>query len=166
MKAPYRVVSGRAFGKALVATRPIARGETIASWADARLRRRATWQSVQVSERRHAEDPRSLNLLNHACEPNVFVNIPRQSVVALRRIARGEVLAFFYPSTEWSMARPFPCRCGSKRCLREVRGARDLTAAELRRAPQSAHIRKMKRAQAMRARKVTAPKHLALRRSA
>jgi SET domain len=147
---PYRVVSGRPFGKALVTTRPIARGEAVASWAGARRLRRPTWQSVQISERRHAEDPRSLNLLNHACEPNVFIDIPRRRVVALRRIRPGELLAFFYPSTEWSMARRFPCRCGSKRCLLEVRGARDLPLRMLRRAPVSAHILRLKRAQVRR----------------
>jgi hypothetical protein len=145
---PYRIVAARSFGKALVAARTIVRGETVASWAGARMRRRPTWQSVQVSERRHAEDPRSLNLLNHACEPNVRIDIPRRRVVALRRIRPGEVLAFFYPSTEWTMARPFPCRCGSKRCLLEVRGARDLPLKILWRAPLTAHIKRMKRAQA------------------
>jgi hypothetical protein len=134
-----------------VATRPIALGEAVASWAGARLLRRPTWQSVQVSERRHAEDPRSLNLLNHACAPNVSIDIPRRRVIALRRIRPGEVLAFFYPSTEWSMARPFPCHCGSKRCLHEVRGARDLPLATLRRAPLSAHVRRLKRSQVKRA---------------
>jgi hypothetical protein len=150
MTPPYRVVSGRNVGRALLASRTIARGETIASWAGARIRRRPTWQSVQISERRHADDPRSLNLLNHSCAPNVFIDIPHRRVAALRRIRAGEVLAFFYPSTEWAMARPFRCRCGARRGLAVVRGARDLPAAELRRAPVSAHIRRMKRAQAKR----------------
>ena len=149
---PYRVVSGGRVGKGLVAARPIARGETVASWAGARIRRRPTWQSVQISERRHADDPRSLNLLNHACDPNVFIDIPRRRVVALRRIRAGEVLAFFYPSTEWAMARPFRCRCGARHGLAVVQGARDLPPADLRRAPVSAHIRRLKRAQAKRRR--------------
>jgi hypothetical protein len=147
---PYRVVSRRKVGKALVATRPIARRETVARWDGARIQRRPTWQSVQISERRHADDPRSLNLLNHSCAPNVFLDIPRRRVAALRRIRAGEVLAFFYPSTEWAMARPFPCRCGARGGLAVVRGARDLPAAELGRAPVSAHIKRMKRAQAKR----------------
>jgi hypothetical protein len=147
---PYRVVSARATGKALVTTRPIARGEAIVSWEGARMLRRPTWQSVQISERRHAEDPRSLNLLNHACEPNVRIDIPRRRVTALRRIRPGEVLAFFYPSTEWTMARGFRCRCGSKRCLLEVRGARDLPLRVLRRVPVSAHILRLKRAHSRR----------------
>jgi hypothetical protein len=130
--------------------------------------RHPSWQSVQISERRHAEDPRSLNLLNHACEPNVRIDIPRRRVTTLRRILPGEVLAFFYPSTEWSMARPFPCRCGSKRCLLEVRGARDLPLATLRRAPLSPHVRRLKRSQARRAHSsnVTELPRLALRPTA
>lgn len=33
---------------------------------------------------------------------------------ALRDIKEGDVLEFFYPSTEWDMAQPFECSCGAK----------------------------------------------------
>jgi len=32
-------------------------------------------------------------------------------------------MTFFYPSTEWDMAQPFTCLCGSSKCLGEIKGA-------------------------------------------
>jgi SET domain-containing protein len=145
---PFRVVSGLGFGRGIVATRAIPPGAPIASWAGARIRRSPTYQSVQVGERRHADDPACLNLLNHSCAPNVRIHVGRRAVVALRRIAPGELLTFFYPSTEWRMARPFRCRCGAPGGLVFVSGARDVPMAVLRRFPASAHILRLKRAQA------------------
>ena len=37
----------------------------------------------------------------------------------------GDELSFFYPSTEWSMAQPFDCRCGEKECKGRISGAKD-----------------------------------------
>jgi len=147
MRPFFRVVSGLAFGRGIVATRVIPRGGVIASWAGARLRRSPTYQSVQIGERRHADDPGCLNLLNHSCAPNVRIHVGRRAVVALRRIEPGELLTFFYPSTEWKMARPFRCRCGAPGGLDFVRGARDVPLPVLRRFPTSAHILRLKRAQ-------------------
>jgi SET domain-containing protein len=133
-----------------VASRVIPRGAVIASWAGARLRRSPTYQSVQIGERAHADDPDCLNLLNHSCAPNVRIHVGRRAVVALRRIAPGELLTFFYPSTEWKMARPFRCHCGAPGGLEFVKGARDVSLQVLRCFPTSAHILRLKRAQSRR----------------
>jgi hypothetical protein len=82
----------------------------------------------------------------------VRIHLGRRTVEALRRIAPGELLAFFYPSTEWRMARPFRCRCGSPGGLERVAGAREVPMPVLRRYPTSAHILRLKRAQARRRR--------------
>lgn len=145
---PFRKVSGLAHGKGLVATRTIPRGAVVASFKGARTRTAPTYQSVQIGPRTHVDDPSCLNLLNHSCDPTVRIHVGRRAVIARRRIRKGEPLTFFYPSTEWRMARPFVCRCGAPGGLAEVRGARDLPLAVLRRFPLSAHIRRMKAAQA------------------
>ena len=38
---------------------------------------------------------------------------------------------FFYPSTEWDMAQPFDCLCGSETCRGRISGAGDMTAKQL-----------------------------------
>ena len=145
--AAFRHATGLPFGKGLVATRNIAKGEVIARFDAARTHRNPTWQSVQIGPNRHVDDPACMNLLNHSCAPTVRIHVGRRAVIAHRRIRKGEVLSFFYPSTEWRMARPFPCHCGAPGGLTEVRGARDLPLSVLRRFPLSAHIRRMKEQQ-------------------
>ena len=48
-------------------------------------------------------------------------------LVALKDIDTSEEFTFFYPSTEYDMAQPFICFCGSHGCLRNIRGARYLS---------------------------------------
>ena len=43
--------------------------------------------------------------------------------------ARATSSTFFYPSTEWAMASPFDCHCGSARCLGRIAGASQVPAA-------------------------------------
>jgi len=87
----------------------------------------ASRMTVQVAEDRHIElAPTYLELINHSCDPNVFFDAQRWQLVALRTIAPGDELCFFYPSTEWEMASPFECGCGSQRCLGRITGASKL----------------------------------------
>lgn len=66
--------------------------------------------------------------LNHACEPNTMLR--GRVLVARRPIEDGEELTFDYESTEWDMAAPFSCECGSARCRRQIRGYRHLGAEQ------------------------------------
>ena len=50
----------------------------------------------------------------------------------MRDIAEGEVVTFHYCTTEYDMASPFDCQCGSARCMGVIRGARHLTPAQRR----------------------------------
>lgn len=77
--------------------------------------------------------PRFLEYLNHSCSPNVFLDTTNMVVISIRKIAAGDELTFFYPSTEWEMARPFACYCASDDCLGVVKGAAELDERQLRR---------------------------------
>jgi hypothetical protein len=79
-------------------------------------------------------------MVNHSCAPNLWVDTERQAMLALRPIASGEMLTFFYPQTEWELARPFRCRCGALHCLGRIDGARSLPDAVLGRYRLSPHI--------------------------
>ena len=48
-----------------------------------------------------------------------------------RDLKVGDILTFFYPSTEWEMAQAFECTCGEQMCLRMVSGAKDMDSAVL-----------------------------------
>lgn len=77
-----------------------------------------------------------LRYVNHSCDPNTAFDLssPDQSewqIYALKRIAIGEPLTYFYPSTEWLMDQPFECTCGAPSCLRRIEGAATLPGEEL-----------------------------------
>ena len=50
-----------------------------------------------------------------------------------RDLKKGDMLSFFYPSTEWEMDRGFECLCEEEGCVSEVKGAKDMSKEELKR---------------------------------
>lgn len=54
---------------------------------------------------------------------------------------------FYYPSTEWELAQPFDCTCGTPSCQGRISGAGDMTASQLDGYWLSGHIRELKRDQ-------------------
>ncbi|HLM58771.1 MAG TPA: SET domain-containing protein-lysine N-methyltransferase [Pyrinomonadaceae bacterium] len=96
--------------------------------------------SLQLDKERHlilsdatdeADDPDSFwKYLNHSCRPNGHIDTRGPSFHALRRIARGEECTFNYLTTEYEMAEPFECRCGSVDCFGVIGGYARLGAEE------------------------------------
>lgn len=97
-----------------------------------------TRYSVQIGVGRHLDLPPGVSLLdeldrypwrflNHSCDPNAALR--GRHLFALRPIRAGEEVTFDYNTTEYEMAEPFECRCGSLRCLGEVRGYRYLPSS-------------------------------------
>ena len=62
-------------------------------------------------------------------------------VRATTLIHAGTPVTFFYPSTEWEMAQPFDCFCGSKECLGTISGAKDIPRQILRKYFLNQHIK-------------------------
>ena len=100
--------------------------------------------SVQVGDHLHlapgekpsAEEPLDRyfwRFMNHSCHPNTVIR--EREVFACRDIQPGDAVTFDYNTTEWEMAEPFRCRCGSASCLKEIRGFKHLTAAQRDRLP-------------------------------
>jgi len=99
---------------------------------------RAMYTSVQCGSASgdNIELKSDLVYVNHSCEPNVVLDLSSKDMSqwhmrALRQIRPGDPLTYFYPSTEWKMAQPFDCLCGSKNCLGRIEGALNLSATEL-----------------------------------
>lgn len=108
----------------LWSSRPFRAGEVITPFRPASLHSTPAVWTVQVGEDRHIELwPTHLRYCNHSCEPNCFFDVDDFEFVALRDIAEGEELTFFYPSTEWQMEQPFTCHCGTTNCLGSIAGA-------------------------------------------
>ena len=138
----YRLISDHHFAavwqnilndqKAFFAQRRYQPGEVLAPFSANETRREPSYLTVQVGDDQHIMlQPEHLQYINHSCDPNVFFDTSLLQIVALKVIEAGDEMTFFYPSTEWEMAQPFQCTCGTKACLGQVRGAAHLPPAVL-----------------------------------
>lgn len=129
--------------QALYSAAAFASGAVVAPFSACAVYREPSRFTLQRDAQEHMLiSPEPLRLVNHACDPNVFFDVDQGALVAIAAIAPGDELRYFYPSTEWCMAEPFPCRCGSPRCLGTIRGAADLPAAVLGRYRLSSFIQR------------------------
>lgn len=63
--------------------------------------------------------------MNHSCDPNSVIR--GREVFARTCIDAWNEVRFDYNTTEYDMAEPFDCRCGSPSCAGQVRGFKWLT---------------------------------------
>jgi len=138
----YRVIAQHGFAeiredeeslaKALFATCSFEPGDIICRFSGAAILNEPTYLTVQVGETEHIHlQPEFLQYINHSCNPNVIFNTTLYQLECLQPIKTGDELCFFYPATEWSMAQPFECLCGSKKCLKYIQGAAHLPIESL-----------------------------------
>jgi hypothetical protein len=107
-------------------------GETICAFSAGEVFPKPTWLTVQTGDDRHITLlPMRLQYINHSCDPNVFFDTTNMVLVVLKSMKDGEEMTFFYPSTEWEMAQPFTCHCGSEQCLGLINGASGMDPAVL-----------------------------------
>ena len=122
----------------LVCTEPVPADEYLFQ-LEGHITSRPSRYSVQVGLAAHVDLPvqhlheEALDLfywrfMNHSCEPNTMVCGRR--VLTLKPIARWEEITFHYNTTEYDMAEPFDCHCGSQRCEGRIEGFRYLAPRE------------------------------------
>ncbi|MBW0520710.1 hypothetical protein O181_060425 [Austropuccinia psidii MF-1] len=154
------------FASKLISLKEFSSGEVLATLGkECRTTHIKAYTSVQFLEESdnkeeaqlaHFELGSELVFINHSCEPNVAFHLPdglkgleegRWCLKALSNIQEGVALTFAYFSTEWDMAQPFVCQCGSKSCLGEILGAKYLSQELLDRYFINDHIKRLKQKQ-------------------
>ncbi|KAJ4313339.1 hypothetical protein N0V84_009468 [Fusarium piperis] len=91
-----------------------------------------TYATVQTGRDSHLNLNSDLLYINHSCEPTLLFDVGNFNILAgPKGIKPGDELTFFYPSTEWYMAQPFDCLCGTPTCRGRIAGARDMTETQL-----------------------------------
>lgn len=70
----------------------------------------------------HVYDPRFCGLLNHACDPNVFLDMSELWLWALKDIKQGDRLMIDLAATEDRLQRQFACHCGCPGCRGWITG--------------------------------------------
>jgi hypothetical protein len=125
-KPRFRAHTAECGSKSLKSAVALTRGDVLCAFT-VTFQSQPTRHSIQVSDSDHMlVDPVELQYINHSCDPNVAFDVERREVRALRPIQPGDEFFYFYPSTEWDMAEPFICNCGTARCLKLIRGAQHL----------------------------------------
>ena len=91
--------------------------------------------TVALSGSQHLRLIGEAEYLWHSCEPNVRFVVRGDGsmhVLTTKTIEEGESLRYNYLTTEWEIAQPFSCNCGSKRCFGNIRGFKYLTESQRR----------------------------------
>lgn len=136
--------SEKAFGSRAVSLVNLPAGNLFARITTATPATKA-YSSVQISENDHIELNSDLVYCNHSCDPSLIFDMSKFEirVAADRDLKKGDVLTFWYPSSEWDMAQPFDCSCGTDRCQGRISGAKDMDLAVLREYWLNEHIERM-----------------------
>jgi hypothetical protein len=118
--------------KSLFAAVAFQPGDVITKFSADKIQKYATYLTVQTDTNRHITlQPDFLQYINHSCSPNTFFNTSSMELVCLQPIQPGDEFTFFYPSTEWKMAQPFVCNCGTAACIQLINGASHLSVETL-----------------------------------
>jgi hypothetical protein len=116
----------------LISKESFQEGDVVSPFSAEEVHNHPSRYTVQVAENKHIIlSPEFLQYINHSCDPNVFFNTTTMELIALKQIAPGDEFTFFYPSTEWDMAEPFHCLCGSAKCIGVIKGAKNIDSNTL-----------------------------------
>lgn len=134
--------------KALLAATRFYPGDVICRFHAGSIHSTPTYLTVQTGDDKHITlQPEFLQYINHSCDPNVFFDTTTMELVCIKPMETGDEFTFFYPSTEWDMAQPFECHCGSTNCLGTINGAAKLSKEVLENYKLTDYIREKKRKQ-------------------
>lgn len=119
------VGSDKPFGSYAVSLVSLPAGAHFASMTSCSFVNERTYTSVQASSDRIIELNSDLVFLNHSCDPSIEFDMSRfeARVSRHRALTKGDLLTFFYPSTEEHMVQPFDCNCNTPRCKGRIMGA-------------------------------------------
>jgi hypothetical protein len=142
--APQHIVSHHVFAEVLKdtetghqylhSTQTFKPGGIISHFSAAGVFTEPSYLTVQTGDDTHITLlPEFLQYINHSCRPNMFFDTTNMQLLCLRKIVPGDQFTFFYPSTEWKMAQPFECRCGTADCIGQITGASQMDKAILSR---------------------------------
>lgn len=116
------------------ATADIAKGEVIIDLKILLKRaRHAAVDTLQITEGFHYRSSEGTLCMNHHCSPNGYFCFDDLTYRARRDISAGEELTFNYCTTEYELAEPFDCLCGSPDCMGRVLGFKFLDESQVER---------------------------------
>lgn len=113
-------------GRGLFASRDVPKGTLVMSSIPLSLNSQRGSHTIQVDWKTHLRMDLPAVLVNHSCAANLGITDQRNAVGydfwTLRDIREGEELTWDYETSEWELAEPFECACGSPLCRGRLRG--------------------------------------------
>jgi hypothetical protein len=86
--------------------------------------------SLQIEPGLHLHDMYFSGYLLHSCSPNLFLDMKKMLVYALKDIQPNEYLTMDYAQTEDFLFKQFPCSCGAENCRQWITGRKELPVAD------------------------------------
>ncbi|WP_411566147.1 SET domain-containing protein-lysine N-methyltransferase [Pseudomonas orientalis] len=86
--------------------------------------------TLQLSPRIHLYDAWFCGLLQHSCNPNVFLDTTYLELWTVQPIAAGTALTLDYSMTEDTLFRQLACHCGELNCRGWITGSKEPLNAE------------------------------------
>ncbi|KAF4595174.1 galactose-proton symport [Ophiocordyceps camponoti-floridani] len=105
-----------------------------------------TYSTTQAGKNLHLELNSNIHFVNHSCVPTLEWDMERMEmrVNRDRDLKKGDMLSFFYPSTEWILVQPFDCWCGGgDKCFGRVEGAAKMDREKLKGYFLNKHIKEL-----------------------
>ena len=127
---PELLVKPNRFGAGVYIAEDVAKSRLLVA-ASGRLTRVRSRTSIQVDPTHHAEFGSPVQFINHSCEPNCYLEIPRGQaqvrVIALRDLKAAEELTLDYDTFEYQVEHfEAACGCGCRSCRGRILGFRHL----------------------------------------
>lgn len=123
----FKVVDNSRFGKGIVATKTIQKGEIIFKFAGPIITLKEFFDKyeqngcnvLQISEDKYIDTIEPYVYVNHSCDPNAGVR-NNGILFALTEIQPDQEIFFDYSTTVDDVIWSMECKCGSKNCRRII----------------------------------------------
>ena len=110
------------FGQGVICYRRFETGDLVAEFAG-EIIHEMTQHSLQIEPGVHLSDLYFAGYFLHSCSPNVYVDMKRRQVHALKPIEPYDFLEMDYAQTEEILFKQFACSCGSPECRGWITGS-------------------------------------------
>ena len=108
-------------GKGVITYRGFKKGEILARMAGT-ITSDIKQHTLQIDSTKHLHDVHFSGYFLHSCDPNIWLDMQKMVVIALKDIKSNSFLYMDYAQTEDVLFRQFPCSCGARQCRGWITG--------------------------------------------
>lgn len=133
----FKIVYVPIKGLSLFSDRNFKKGESFPLRGKVIITDKSTPEAIQIDERHFLDthDYVPEDFINHSCNPNTKIDIPKRYFVVMKNIAKNTEITFNYLTTEYdiqSLGADFICHCGYKNYCGHIKGFKYLTLKQKR----------------------------------